>query len=124
MPVNNNNRVLVLCSQVFELEESQELNHCCASLVNKLPHLADRLQGVPGQQEGGPGQQEGGPGQPEGGPSHSVERVGMVAHGLALRGTEAFLPWMARLLHFLDTEETGTVKILLKFASQLPVYKQ
>ena len=78
----------------MELEESPELNHCCASLVNKMPHLADLLPGgVQCRQEDGPG--------------HSVERVGMVAHGLALRGTEAFLPWMEKLLNFLDTEESG-----------------
>jgi hypothetical protein len=70
-------------------------------VVNKLPHLADRLSAGPGQ--GVPGQ--GVPGQ--GVPGHSVERVGKVAHGLALRGTETFLAWMERLLHFLDSDDTG-----------------
>jgi hypothetical protein len=87
--------------QVFELKDTPELHHCCASVVNKLPHLADRLPAGPG--EGMPGQ--GVPGQ--GVPGSSVERVGRVAHGLALRGTETFLPWMERLLHFLDSDDTG-----------------
>ncbi len=92
--------------QVFECKDTPELHHCCASVANKLPHLADRLpadpgHGVPGQ--GVPGQ--GVPGQ--GVPGHPVERVGKVAHGLALRGTETFLPWMERLLHFLDSDDTG-----------------
>jgi hypothetical protein len=79
------------------------LHHCCASVVNKLPHLADRLPAGPGQ--GVPGQYVDGLGQ--GVPGHSVELVGKVAHGLALRGTETFLPWMERLLHFLDSDDTG-----------------
>jgi len=104
--------------QVFELKDTPELHHCCASVVNKLPHLADRLpagpgQGVPGQLLDGPGQ--GVPGQ--GVQGQSVERVGKVAHGLALRGTETFLPWMERLLHFLDSDDTGeNMTLLLLFA--------
>ncbi len=99
--------------QVFELKETPELHYCCASVVNKLPHLADRLsagpgQGVPGQLLDGLGQGAPGQGVPgQGVPGHPVERVGKVAHGLALRGTETFLPWMERLLHFLDSEDTG-----------------
>ncbi len=94
--------------QVFELKDTPELHHCCASVVNKLPHLADRLPagtgpGVPVQLLDGLGQ--GVPGQ--GVPGHPVERVGKVAHGLALRGMETFLPWMERLLHFLDSDDTG-----------------
>jgi hypothetical protein len=82
-------------------------------VVNKLPHLADRLpagpgQGIDGLGQGVPGQGVPGQGVPgQGVPGHSVERVGKVAHGLAMRGTEAFLPWMERLLHFLDSEDTG-----------------
>jgi hypothetical protein len=89
--------------QVFESKDTPELHHCCASVVNKLPHLADRLPAGPGQ--GVPVQYLDGLGQ--GVPGHSVERVGKVAHGLALRGTETFLPWMERLLHFLDSDDTG-----------------
>ncbi len=96
---------LIPTGQVLRLDESREMHHCWASLVNKLPNLADQLErggsiqlvGEPGQSVdlvGGPGQQ-------------SVQLVGGVAHGLALRGTEAFLPWMEKVLHFLNSEETG-----------------
>jgi hypothetical protein len=52
-----------------------------------------------------------------------VERVGKVAHGLALRGTETFLPWMERLLHFLDSDDTGenTFLLLLLVAPSGPI---
>ena len=84
--------------------ESKQMQHCWASLVNKMPGLAERIAGGPGRPDGvaGPG---------EGEQVQAVELVGQVAHGLALRGTESFLPWMERLLHFLDTDETGEWRI-------------